>query len=370
MSEGNDGLIPLVDLARTHHVISAELEQAFRDCLADSDFIMGERVSRFESEFAEYCGTTGSVGCSSGTSALHLALVGCGVEPGDEVITVAHTFVATAEAIVHCGATPVFVDIDPVSCTMDPGAFEAAITPATRAVIPVHLYGQLADMDAICAIAAKHGIRVVEDAAQAHGARDRQGRRAGAIGDAGCFSFYPGKNLGSLGDAGAVTTSNPAMAARMRMLANHGRTGKYLHEVVGYNYRIDAMQAAFLSVKLPYLDAWFAERQALAAVYDDLLEGVDVQCPQALRGHVYHLYVIELDQREERMRFLQERGIATGIHYPVPLHQQPCFGECNVSLPVTEAACKRILSLPLFPGMTGHEQERVVNAVREACEAS
>jgi dTDP-4-amino-4,6-dideoxygalactose transaminase len=360
--------IPLVDLGTLHAGIRNELDEAIKDVIDNNAFIMGERLKKFEEEFASFCGASRAIGASSGTTALQLALLGCGIGAGDEVITVSHTFIATAESIVQCGAIPVFVEIEPDTYNMDPKALEAAVTPRTKAIVPVHLYGQCADMDPIMEVAARHGLSVIEDACQAHGSAYK-GKRAGAIGHAGCFSFFPGKNLGAMGDGGMVTTNDEEMADRIAMLSNHGRTKKYLHEILGHNYRMDALQAAVLRVKLRYLDEWNNQRRELARRYNEGLAGLPVDCPAEKFGHVYHLYVIQCDERDKLSDFLKERGISAGLHYPVPLHLQPCMKDSPVwgegAFPVTEKAASRILSLPIYPGMTNDQQDRIIAAVAE-----
>jgi dTDP-4-amino-4,6-dideoxygalactose transaminase len=359
--------IPLVDLRAQCHAIRAEIDPAIRETVDEGAFILGERVSAFEEAFAALCGARFGVGTSSGTSALHVALTAAGIEPRDEVIMPAHTFVATAEAVCHCGATPVFADVDPETLCLDPEQIEAAITPQTRAIIPVHIYGQCADMAPILATARRHDLTVVEDAAQAHGAPCGD-RRAGGLGDFGCFSFYPGKNLGAFGDGGLVTTSDEEQARHLRLLINHGRTTKHSHEIIAFNYRLDALQAAILSVKLRHLESWNRARRRLAHRYSELLGDLPLQTPTERRGHVWHLYVIQCDDRDALAEALRADGIATGIHYPLPLHMQPCLQHLPSSgegrLPVTERAARRILSLPLFPEMTDEQQDRVVAAVR------
>jgi len=334
---------------------------------------MGPQVKAFEGAFAAWCGVGHCAGVASGTAALDLVLRGLGVGPGDEVITVAHTFIATAEAISAVGARPVFVDIDPQTYTMDPQALAAAITPRTRAILPVHIYGQPADMDAINAIAARHKLPVVEDAAQAHGAT-WNGVRAGALGTAACFSFYPGKNLGAYGDAGAVTSADAALAGQVRLLRNHGRHSKYLHEVKGFGERIDTLQAAILSAKLPYLDEWTAARRRLAARYGELLADCDVVLPYVApqAESAWHLYVIRTPQkdalRDALLDHLQAHGIGAGVHYPVPLHLQPAYADLGYragALPVSEEVAATCLSLPLYPEMSEAQQERVAAVIRE-----
>lgn len=359
--------IPLVDLKAQYAAIRGEINAAIQETLDQAAFIMGERVAAFEREFAGYCGARFGVAASSGTTALHLALAGCGIGAGDEVITVSHTFVATAEAICHCGATPVFADVDPKTWTLDPAALEAAITDRTRAVIPVHLYGRCAAMEPIVEIARRHGLAVIEDAAQAHGAQYGD-QRAGALGDFGCFSFYPGKNLGAYGDAGMVTTSDEAAAERLGRLANHGRETKYRHDILGFNYRMDALQAAILRVKLRHLDAWTQARRRLAQRYAQGLRDLPLAMQEPSPGHAYHLFVIACEGRDSLAAALKAAGIASGIHYPIPLHLQPCFAHLAQAgegcLPVTERLAGRIVSLPLYPEMTSAQQDRVIEVVR------
>src|SRR5438105_2256816 len=319
--------VPLADLRAQHQKLGRDLQEAIDRVFAASDFVLGNEVRQFEEEYAAYCGTTEAIACANGTDALELALWAIGVGPGDEVITVANTFAATAEAIVRCGATPRFVDVDPRTLLMDVNELETAITPKTRAIVPVHLYGSCVDVAAVMAIAARHGIDVIEDAAQAQGARTR-GKRAGATARAGCFSFYPGKNLGACGDAGGVVTSDTELANRMRQMRDHGRSGKkYEHDIIGRNSRMDGLQGAILRVKLRRLDAWNARRRDIATVYRELLAGtgaVPVTAPAGGEA-VYHQFVIRTPERDALRRALQARGIQTGIHYPIPLHRQPAF---------------------------------------------
>ncbi|MBN1478609.1 DegT/DnrJ/EryC1/StrS family aminotransferase [Candidatus Sumerlaeota bacterium] len=361
--------IPLVDLKAQYRSVRGEIDEAIRETLESAAFIMGSRVSDFERAFADFCGARFGIATSSGTTALHMALIGAGIGAGDEVITPSHTFIATAEAICHCGATPVFIDVDPETMCLDPEQIEPAITPRTKAIVPVHIWGQLADMGAICEVAQRHGLRVIEDAAQAHGA-ELNGRRAGTLGDFGCFSFFPGKNLGACGDGGMVTTDDEGQAHRLRLLVNHGRHTKYEHEMIGYNYRLDALQGAILSVKLRHLEEWTQARRRLARRYSERLADVDgISAPVERRGHVYHLYVIQCDDRDALARALSEEGIASGIHYPIPLHLQPCFSHLPSAgrgrFPVTERVVDRILSLPIYPEMTDEQQDRVVRVIRE-----
>ena len=364
--------IPLADLKAQHQSLGPELQAAIDRVFATSDFVLGDEVARFEAEFADYCGVGETIACANGTDALELALGAIGVGAGDEVITVANTFAATAEAIVRCGALPRFVDVDPQTLLMDVSLLEAAITPRTRAIIPVHLYGSCVDVAAVMAVAARHGIAVIEDAAQAQGASTR-GKRAGATALAGCFSFYPGKNLGACGDAGAVVTSSPDVAARVRQARDHGRTReKYKHDVVGRNSRMDGLQGAILRVKLRHLTVWNARRREIAQTYRALLRGVDlsiVAVPVA-SVPVYHQFVIRTAERDQLRQALAGHGIQTGIHYPIPLHQQPAFAPYlppgGIALPVTEAAAASILSLPMFPELSDRDARAVGRAVAES----
>lgn len=365
--------IPLVDLQAQYATIQPAIDDAIRRVVTGAQFIMGPDVAAFEGEFAAWCAAPACVGVGSGTAALELTLRALGIGPGDEVITVAHTFIATAEAISATGATPVFVDIDPQSYNLDPAAFAAAITPATRAVMPVHLYGQPADMTRIGAIAAQHDLAVIEDAAQAHGAT-WCGKRVGNWGDAACFSFYPGKNLGAYGDAGAVVTHRAELAATVRSLRNHGRRSKYTHDQIGYGHRIDTLQAAILRAKLPYLQAWTAARRRLAARYTALLAGCEIVLPYvpAEADPVWHLYVIRTPQRDALLQALEKAGIGAGVHYPLPLHLQPAYAHLGYgvgALPVSEAVAATCLSLPLYPEMSDAQQDQVVAAVRQFVEA-
>ncbi len=361
--------IPLVDLKAQYRAIQPAIDAAIAQVITNTSFIMGPAVREFEQQFATFCGVDQCIGVSSGTAALTLALRALGIGPGDEVITTAHTFIATAEAICAVGAQPVFADIDPVTYTLDPERFAAAITAATRAVIPVHIYGQPAAMDRINAIAAAHGLAVIEDAAQAHGAT-WQGQMAGALAHVACFSFYPGKNLGAYGDAGAVTTNDPTLAEQIRSLRNHGRRDKYVHDQVGYGERLDTLQAAILAAKLPHLADWTAARRRLAARYHTLLGGLELILPQEAEGanSAWHLYVVRTPRRDHLLDQLKGRGVEAGIHYPLPLHLQPAFASLGLvagSLPVTEAVSETCLSLPLYPEMTDAQQDRVVGLLHE-----
>lgn len=360
--------IPLADLQAQYAAIQPEIDTAISRVLADSSFILGREVRAFEEEFAAYCGAEHCIGCGNGTDALELALEALGVGPGDEVITVSHTFIATAEAISRLGATPVFVDIRPDTQLIDPAAVEAAITPRTRALLPVHLYGQTADLEAILEIARRHGLKVIEDAAQAHGARYR-GRRAGSFGDLATFSFYPGKNLGAYGDAGAITTNDPALADWLRRARDHGRQSKYEHQFLARSSRMDGLQGAVLRVKLRHLDAWTEARRHLAARYTERLAdlpGVEPVTVAADCEPVYHLYVVRVPERDRVLADLRSRGIDAGVHYPIPLHLQPAYAHLGLgagSLPETERAAREVLSLPLYPEMGEEAVDRVVAAL-------
>jgi dTDP-4-amino-4,6-dideoxygalactose transaminase/acetyltransferase-like isoleucine patch superfamily enzyme len=364
------GPVPFVDLKGQYQAIRPEILEALNRVLDGGAYVLGDEVAAFEHEFAAYSGSEFGVALNSGTSALHLALLAAGIGPGDEVITVPFTFVATVAAILYAGARPVLVDIDPRSLTLDIAQLERAIGPRTRAIMPVHLYGQPADMDPILAIARRHGLVVIEDAAQAHGA-EYKGRRAGSLGDLGCFSFYPGKNLGAYGEGGLVTTGNPEYARTIRMLRDWGQERKYHHVLRGYNYRMEGFQGAILRVKLRRLEAWTEARRAHAARYDRLLAGANVTTPVATADtrHVYHVYAVRSDRRDELQRDLQATGIQTGIHYPIPVHLQPAYADLGYGpgdFPESERAAGEVLSLPMYPELTADLQARVVDAVRRA----
>jgi dTDP-4-amino-4,6-dideoxygalactose transaminase len=359
--------VPMLDLNAEHAPIAAQLRDAVDRVFETSDFVVGTAVDRFEREFAEYCGTAEAVAVSNGTTALHLALRCCDLAPGDEVITVSMSFIATAWPILYEGARPVFVDIDPRRFTMDPEALARAITPRTRAIIVVHLYGQCADMDPILEIAESRGLTVIEDSAQAAGALYK-GRRAGSMGTFGCFSFYPSKNLGAAGDGGAVTTASSEMAARLRRLRSHGQQERYWSTEIGYNYRLDSLQCAVLSVKLKYVDAWIAQRRRVAAIYDRELAGTELELPtpQSDGVHAYHQYVVKDRDRNALMRDLRQRGIASAVHYPNPIHRQPPFADAGrgLDLPVTEDVARRCLSLPMYPELSDRQIAQVIAALR------
>jgi len=362
-------MIPLVDLKAQYAAIKPEIDAAMQRVVNNTSFILGKEVTEFEKNFAAFSRVQHCIGTDSGTAALHLALLLCDVKPGDEVITTTHTFVATAEVISVIGARPVFVDIDPRTYNIDPGQIERAITPRTKAMIPVHLYGQPAEMDPILDIARKHNLRIIEDAAQAHGAEYR-GRRAGTMSDLACFSFYPGKNLGAYGDAGALVTNNAELAERARMLRDHGRREKYTHQIVGYGYRLDALQAAILGAKLPHLEAGNARRRAIADYYTELFTNLDVVTPY-VPPHitpVYHIYCIRARNRDGLQKHLKARGIEAGVHYPIPLHLQPVYqnlGYTAGDFPRAEKAASEILSLPIYPELTDFQVQQVVDAVKE-----
>lgn len=359
-------MIPFVDLKAQYQSIKHEVNPAIQGILDSCQFTLGSEVAAFEEEFAAYCQAQHGIGVNTGTSALHLALLAANIGPGDEVITVPFTFVATVSAIHYTGATPVFVDIDPRSFTMDVTAIEAAITPRTKAILPVHLYGQPADMDPIMEIAKRHGLVVVEDAAQAHGA-EYKGRRVGSIGDMGCFSFYPGKNLGAYGEGGMVTTNNPEYTRTIRMLRDWGAEKKYHHVLKGYNFRLEGIQGAVLRVKLRHLEAWTEARRLAGARYDKLLAGSGVPTPQSMpyARHVYHVYAVRTARRVAWQEALLAQGIQTGIHYPIPIHLLPAFADLGYhqgQFPHSERAATEVLSLPMFAELT-HEQ------ISEVCEA-
>jgi dTDP-4-amino-4,6-dideoxygalactose transaminase len=363
-------LIPFLDLKAQYRQIKPQVDAAIARVIDSAQFVLGPDVVTFENRFAAYCSVDHCRALNSGTSALHLALLAADVGPGDEVITVSMTFVATTAAILYCGAKPVFVDVDPVTWTMDPALIEAAITPRTKAILPVHLHGLMADMDPIMEIARRHGLVVIEDAAQAHGA-EYKGRRAGSIGDLGCFSFYPGKNLGAFGEGGAVVTNNPDLARRLSLLRDWGQESKYNHGVAGYNFRMDGIQGAVLNVKMGYLESWTEGRRTAAAQYHSLLEKLRFERPRppTHSRHVYHVYAVRLARRDEALKVLQEGGIGVGIHYPVPVHMQKAYANLGCrpgDFPVTERLANEFLSLPIYPELRPDQVAEVVSQLQKA----
>jgi len=362
--------VKFVDLHAMHAPLMDEFRQVFERVLENSSFILGAEVNRFEEAFARYLGVGHCIAVTNGTVALELALLAMGVGPGDEVITVPNTFIATAEAVSAVGARPVFVDVDPVSYNMDPTLVERAITPRTRVLLPVHLYGQTADLEPLLEIAERHGLKVLEDACQAHGA-EYNGKKAGSMGAAGCFSFYPGKNLGALGEGGAVVTSDSELAAKMKVLRDHGSLRKYEHSVPGYNFRLEGLQGGFLAVKLPHLDSWNDRRRLAARHYENLLGGNGIITPVEMpyAHHVYHLYIIQADDREQLRKDLNAAGVETGLHYPGPLHLQEAYRSLGYKLgdfPVCERLADRILSLPMFPDISREQVEYVASVIKES----
>ena len=360
-------MIPVVDLKAQYRSIKSEIDEAVLRVLESAQFILGDDVGAFEREFAEFCRAGEAIAVNSGTSALHLALLAAGVGQGDEVITVPFTFVATIAAIEYAGARPVLVDIDPKTYTIDPALITPAITARTKAIMPVHLYGQVADMDPILELARSRGLIVIEDAAQAHGA-EYKGRRAGSMGDLAGFSFYPGKNLGAYGEGGAVVTNNAAHARRIRMLRNWGGERRYEHVIRGFNYRMDAVQGAILRVKLRHLEAWTEARRRHAAEYARRLEGTGVLTPYAApdRRHVYHCYTLRVPGRDAVRAHLDRAGIHTGVHYPIPVHLQPAYSDLGYrrgDFPVAEAAAAEVLSLPMFPELREDQIAAVTDAL-------
>ncbi|MEA1996607.1 MAG: DegT/DnrJ/EryC1/StrS family aminotransferase [Gemmatimonadota bacterium] len=361
--------IPFMNLKRQNDALIEEYLAAVRRVIEGGVFILGPEVEEFERSFAAWQGVRFCLGTSSGTTALHLALAACGIGPGDEVITPCNSFVATAEAIAQCGARPVFVDVDKETLLIDPTLIEAAVTPRTRAIVPVHLYGCPTAMKPIMEIAQKYDLYLIEDAAQAHGA-SIEGKGAGGFGHAGIFSFFPGKNLGALGDGGAVVTNDEKLYAKMRSMRNHGAQRKYIHETVGFNYRMDAVKGATLSIKLRHMDRWTEKRLARVELYLELLAGASIRLPVVPPGvkHVFHLFVVRTRARDRLAGFLKERGIATNIHYPVPIHQQKAFAHLGYSrgdFPVAEEASGEILSLPLCADITEDEVREVCRAVKD-----
>jgi dTDP-4-amino-4,6-dideoxygalactose transaminase len=361
--------VPFIDLKTQHRALRDELNQAMQRVMERADFALGEDVVRFEEEFAAFCGTRYAVGVDSGLSALELSLRALEIGPGDEVIVPAHTFIATAAAVTFAGAQPILVDVDPTTYNMDVAQIEAAITPRTRAIIPVHLYGLPAQMDAILQVADKHGLAVIEDACQAHGAHYK-GRRVGSLGHASAFSFYPTKNLGGCGDGGMMVTDDAQVAEQVRAVRNCGQRVKGRHELPPFNHRLDTLQAAILRVKLRYLEGWNEARRRNAALYTKLLAGNGVVTPVEASDsvHVYHLYVVRTPQRDALQAHLRKQGIGTGIHYPIPIHLQPFYAQSGfrrAQFSVTEQLCDEILSLPMFPEMTAEQVQYVATQVIE-----
>jgi dTDP-4-amino-4,6-dideoxygalactose transaminase len=361
--------VPFNDLRAQYRTIQDELKPAMQEIVESCAFIGGPAQDRFEKSFAAYCGTAHAMGVASGTAALHVVFSALEIGPGDEVITTPYTFIATTEAITQTGATIKFVDCRLEDGCLDPEQLEAAIGPRTKAIVPVHIYGHPADMDPILEIAGRHGVPVIEDSAQAHGAEYR-GRRCGSMGRVACFSFYPGKNLGAYGDAGGVTTNDDALAARIRLLRDHGRSTKYEHEIEGYNYRLDGLQGAILDVKLKHLEEWTEARRSYAAQYDELLAGTDVT-PMKPHGdvrHVYHLYVVRVPEREALLPILRERGVGAGVHYPIPLHLQPAYarlGFAEGSFPNAERLAREVISLPIYAEMDPEAPAYVASVLKE-----
>jgi dTDP-4-amino-4,6-dideoxygalactose transaminase len=358
--------IPLVDVQASHKTLQPDLGHAVQRVLESGRFIQGGETKKFEEAFAAFCGTKDAIAVDSGTAALHLALIACGLKPGDEVLTTPFTFIATGAAILHAGLTPAFADIRPGDMNLDPAAVEAALTPKTRAIMPVHIFGTPCDMTAIGAIARKRDLKVVEDACQAHGAL-HAGKRAGSFGDAATFSFYPSKNLAAIGDGGAIVTSREDVAKDARLRRDHGRTSKYEHGVVGWNYRMDEFQSAALNLKLPRLDAWNETRRALAARYRERLQGLPLTLAAPDPGSVWHLFVIRTPKRDGLREHLEKTGVETGVHYPLPLHLQPPFapfGYARGRFPQAEKAANEALSLPMYPELGNDGVDRVTESIR------
>lgn len=360
--------VQFLDLKAQYEHIKSEVKERLDRVLESSQFALGTQVEEFEKNFARFCGAKYCVACNSGTSALHLALLASGIQPGDEVIIPSHTFIATAEAVSYCGAVPVFAEIDPRTYTLDPARIEERITMKTKAVVPVHLYGQPADMEPIKRICQARGFILIEDAAQAHGARYR-GKRVGSLGNTACFSFYPGKNLGAYGEGGAVVTDDKEAAETMRILRDHGQPRKYHHEKIGFNYRMDGFQGAVLNVKLKYIEEWNSLRRKKAELYNDLLEGVPVVTPYEpeYAESVFHLYVILTERRDALQEYLKEKGIYTGLHYPIPVHLQKAYRFLSYQkgdLPVTEWVANSLLSLPLYPELEDSHIRYVCKSIK------
>lgn len=362
--------VPFLDLKAQYKTIKDEISAAINEVIENTAFAGGPFVAKFENEFAKFCGTKHAIGVGNGTDALWASLVALGIGAGDEVITTPNTFIATAEAISLSGATPVFVDIDEKTHNMNPALIEAAITPKTKAILPVHLFGQPADMDPIMAIAEKHGLQVVEDACQAHGA-EYKGKKAGSIGAAGCFSFYPGKNLGAYGEGGGIVTNDDALAAKIRMFRDHGQAKKYYHDIIGWNARLDGIQGAVLNVKLKYLNDWNEARRRHATDYTaglSSIKGVVVPQEAEYAKHIYHIYALRVQDRDKFMAYLGEKGIACGIHYPIPLHLQNAYAFMQKgpgSFPVAEKCAAEYVSLPMFAELTDEQVAYVIEQIKE-----
>lgn len=361
--------VPLLDLVKQYKNIEAEIKAAVDDVLSSGNYIMGKHVADFEQKMADYCNVKCAIGVANGTDALLLVLDALGIGPGDEVITTPFTFFASAEVVSQLGAKPVFIDIDPKTYNFDVSKLEAAITPNTKAIIPVHIFGQPVDMDEVLALAKKYNLYVVEDACQAIGSKYKE-QEIGSLGVAGCYSFFPTKNLGGYGDGGMIVTNDEELAKKIKILRAHGSNPKYYHSMIGYNSRLDSLQAAMLNVKLAYIDQWNAARRQKAAVYNEALKDLPIQVPfeKENRYAVYHLYIIQTDLRDELMAFLQEKGISSGVYYPVPLHLQEVYKDLGYereSLIESEKAAKGTMALPLYPEMTEEEQQYVISVVRE-----
>ena len=363
--------VPYLDLKSHHAPLRDEFERAIRDVIDSGIFASGPAVTRFEEAFARFCECDHAVGLGSGTEAVWLALIACGVEPGDEVITVPTTFMATAEAITYCGAKPVFVDIDERTYTMDATALSGALTSKTKAIVPVHLFGQVGDMDPILKFARQHGLPVIEDAAQAHGA-EYKGKKAGSMGEIGCFSFYPGKNLGALGEAGAVVTNDTKLRDKIRSLRDHGQVRKYQHTMIGWNCRMDAIQGACLEIKLRHLQRGNELRRKHAKRYNEGFRGLDdVVTPTEAdyARHIYHVYAIRVQGRENVIRQLEENGVGYGVHYPIPIHLQEAYAALGYergAFPVSEMIAREVLSLPMYPELKEDQIDFVIETVTEA----
>jgi dTDP-4-amino-4,6-dideoxygalactose transaminase len=362
-------VIPFVDLRSEQHEIQHEISEAIARVFESGRFVLGDEVASFETEFSSYVGAEYGIGVNSGSDALFLALKALGIDENSEVITVSHTFVSTVDSIVRCGATPVFVDVEPDTYCIDTAKIEERITDRTKAILPVHLYGHPADLDEVLKIATQYDLSVVEDACQAHGA-EYKGKKVGSFGDVACFSFYPVKNLGACGDSGIVTTNESSLAERIKLLRNYGQSKKYHHDLVGVNSRLDELQAAILRVKLSRLDEWNEKRRRLAELYKEVLKNTDVVLPseKTYAKHVYHLFVIRLAERDKCQRLLQKKGIQTLIHYPIPVHKQKAYTEFENAkdLSDTEAICNEILSLPLYPSLTDEEVTHIAGATKDA----